>query len=80
LIVGSTKRNAVVAADHEPHRQGDVLDVDAEVGGAIAVDHDPELGLSSLSVVSASAMPPISSMRVRSSLPRRAAGGPARGC
>jgi hypothetical protein len=35
----------VVAADHEPHRHRDVLDVDAEVGGPVAVDHDAELRL-----------------------------------
>ena len=35
----------LVAADHQAQRRADVAGVDAEVGGALAVDVDAELGL-----------------------------------
>ena len=38
-------RDAVVAADHDAQGDGDVLDGDAQRGGALAVDVDAILGL-----------------------------------
>ena len=38
-------RHSLVASDHQAHGRGDVLGIDAEIGGPRAVDHDPELRL-----------------------------------
>ncbi len=38
-------RDAFVPADHDPERRGDVGRIDAEVGGARAVDVDAQFGL-----------------------------------
>ena len=37
--------DAIVAADHDAQGVGDVLGVHAEIGGALAVDLDAQLGL-----------------------------------
>jgi hypothetical protein len=36
--------NLLVAADHQPEGRRDLLDVHAEVRGALPVDLDPQLG------------------------------------